>query len=128
MTTEPSAISDARAIEHDGAIADQRLIVDGATVQQHQMADRAVAADVQRLPGIRVQHATILYIAARADLDELIVGTHHAVEPQARRGTESHRADDLRARSDVIVLPGSHQLSLPQAVHGHGTPPPPSWA
>src|SRR6185437_6379078 len=70
----------ARAIQHDGTITDQALIADVTTVQHHQVTDGAIAADVERLPRIRVQHAAVLHVAARANLDELIVGAHHAVE------------------------------------------------
>src|SRR4051794_37359735 len=60
-----------RAVHDDGAHSDQRVVFKRATVQDHVVADRAVAADRQRKAGVGVAGAIVLHVGAFADLDPL---------------------------------------------------------
>src|SRR5438034_4859090 len=72
---DQAILSDPRAVEYDRAHADQAVRCDGATVQDHVMADDAIIADFERKSGVCVQHCVILNLRSLAKLDPLVVAT-----------------------------------------------------
>src|SRR5215212_10119850 len=47
------------------------------------VSDGAIVAHRERVPGIDVEHAVVLNIAAFTDLDQFVVGPQHGAEPDA---------------------------------------------
>src|SRR5436305_5615351 len=72
---DQAIFSDPRAVEYDRAHADQAVRRDGATVQDHVVADDAVVADFERKAGVCVQHRVVLNLRSLAKLDSLVVAT-----------------------------------------------------
>ena len=77
VPADPRPVQNGRAHAHKGVRAD------GAAVQHHLVADRAVLADRQRVAGIDMEDAAVLDIAAFADLDDVVVGPQDGAEPNA---------------------------------------------
>ena len=76
---------------------------DGAAVQHHLVADRAVLADRERVAGIDMEDAAVLDIAAFADLDDVVVGPQDGAEPDAGFALEADVADQDGARRDPVI-------------------------
>ena len=72
-------------------------------MQNDVVADRDVGPDRQREAGIGMQNAAILYVRARAYIDEIGVAAYYGIEPDARVLADTDLADDLGA--------GRHEIS-----------------
>ena len=72
MLSDEAVPADARTVQNRGPHTDQRVV-----------ADRAVAADTQGIPGIHVHHAAVLDVATFAEGDSLVFCAQHRAEPYA---------------------------------------------
>ena len=64
------------------------------------MADGDVSADAEGEAGVDVQHRAVLDVAPGADADQVVVGAHDDVEPDARPLLDDHRAEQGRVGGD----------------------------
>ena len=87
-------------------VTDQRAVADGAAMNHRHVADAHALADVDRKPGVAMQHTAVLHLRVVADGDAVIVTAHHAVEPDADIVAEHHVADDVRTRGDPVIAAG----------------------
>src|SRR2546423_6153443 len=78
---DDAAAAYSRTVHDDRAHPDERVVFKRATVQDHIVADRAVAADRERKAGVGVAGGIVLHVGALADLDPLIVAAQHPAEP-----------------------------------------------
>src|SRR5919106_1443022 len=111
-----------RAVEHDGADADQRVVFDRAPVQHGEVADRHVRAYGQGKARVGVQDAAVLNVGAFAHGDQLVVATQHYAPPDARVPLEPDLADHRSARRDPELVAGGRQPGVAQGV-AHDPPP-----
>ena len=71
--------ADAGAVENDGAHADERLVADGAAVEDGTMAYGNIPAQHRRQIVLHVDDAAVLYVGARADKDGGAVTPEHRI-------------------------------------------------
>ena len=64
------------------------------------MGDRAVGADPRARTEADMDHAEILHVAVRADLDRVVLGADHRVGPDRRSGPDRDLAEDADAGID----------------------------
>ena len=64
-------------------------------MQRGAVAQRASPANTQRKAHVGVEHAVFLHVRAFADLDPLVVATHHAAKPDADIAPQPHLAHDV---------------------------------
>ena len=88
------------SVEDRGAHPDQATVLDLAPVHDSQMAYDTPFAHYRRIPRIRVQHATVLYVRAGPYTDRLRVPPQHRPVPDARLLPQVHRPDDVGPRRD----------------------------
>src|SRR5690606_36468823 len=100
---DQAMLADLAVIEQDRADADERAFADRATMDHRHVSDRAVLLEQYRRPRVGVQHAAVLNLRAFAERDEIVVGAHHAVEPDADVVLQDDRADHDGSGRDVIV-------------------------
>src|SRR6185437_13373 len=90
--------ANARAVENDGADADQAIVLDHASVQVDRMGDGdAIAQGDRKLAAVAVQHTVVLDVGLAPDADGVYIAAHHGVEPDAGVFPHHDVADHLRA-------------------------------
>jgi len=107
------------AVEHDGTVPDETFVADRTAMEQHTVTDRDVAADDRGNALVAVDYRAVLHIGARADLDQLIIGPQHGIEPDTGGIPEPDVTDELRARRNVNSGRGHHRALAFEGVH-HG--------
>src|SRR6266540_3955133 len=100
---DDAAAAYSRTVHDDRAHPDERVVFKRATVHDHIVADRAVAADRERKAGVGVAGGIVLHVGAFADLDPFIVAAQHRAEPHAGRIQKAHLADHDGGICDEIV-------------------------
>src|SRR5689334_15389963 len=124
--THEAAAADARGVEHRRTHADQAQILDGAAVQDHAVADRAVLADHgTELLRRHVYDGSILHARTCADPDRHHITAQHSRVPDRRlvsdldisdhrtRLCEKYALADPRARAAIAANDRRHGLFRP---------------
>ena len=90
------ALLDHRAVQHDGADADPRVVLDGAGVDDGAVADRHAGAHDAREPGRDVEDRAVLDVRVPPEAHVVVlVAAEHGAGPDARALLDGHVADHL---------------------------------
>ena len=92
-----TVLADFRAVEYHRTDANQGFVTNRAAMQHGFVPHRDVAPHHQRLTTVSMQHAAILDIAARTNVQMLAVATGHHAKPHAGLGLQCHLANHLGA-------------------------------
>ncbi len=88
------------SVEDRGAHPDQTPVPDLAPMHDSPVAYDTPLAHYRRIPWVRVQDATVLYIRARPYPDGLRITPQYGPVPDARVLPEVHRPNDVGPRRD----------------------------
>ena len=102
MRPDQAILANHRIVENGGTNPHQGIFANRAAMQHGLMADGAVSCRWSGGAHIRVQHATILNVAAFAQPNQFIVTTQNGVEPDTGIFAETHATDDVRAGGNPI--------------------------
>src|SRR6185437_13486638 len=95
---DDGAAADAGTVEHDGADADQAIILDVAAVEVDRVGDGDAVAEHERmLLLVAVEDAVVLNVGFPANADRMHVAADHGVKPYAGVLPHHDVADDLGA-------------------------------
>src|SRR5690606_18210924 len=95
--------TDAGAVEHNGAHADQTVLADGAAMQYGTVTDSAAAPDRQRKSGIGVHDRVFLDIGVGTDDDRLIIAARDDAEPDGNIAPNRDVADQGGVRRHPVA-------------------------
>ena len=87
------AFSDHGVVQDHGRSADERPVVDGATLQVGQVADQDFVADGGRSFDRDVEYRAVLHVASGTDHDRSGVGPDHGTRPDRAVRADAHVAD-----------------------------------
>jgi len=116
-------VADARAVEHCGAVADQRFGPDDGAVDHAQVTDGRALADLGHRVGAAVQHRTILDVRAAAHQDRAEIGAEHGAVPDGGFGLDPDvpdqggRGRNPRRRADVRLAAFEGEQWHPPIMH-----------
>ena len=92
--TDQAVAADLRAVQHDGAHADEGVVTHGAPMEDGPVAHRYVFAHRHRMVVVHVHHTVVLDICSRTDGDRRPVAPQHRAEEHAAVGAQGHAAPD----------------------------------
>jgi short-subunit dehydrogenase len=104
-----AALTDDGAVEDDGPHAHQHAILNLAAVNRRAVAHHHVGSDERRIAIPHVDHAAVLQVAVRPELDAIEVTPEHAAVPDARALEDLHVTHDRG--------PGRHEAAFREAGH-----------
>src|SRR6478609_4622579 len=115
--------SHARAVQHDRADADDALILNGATVQHHEVTDGDAAADDERKIGsVAMQYRVVLNAGLVTDANPMHVATSHGAGPEAGALADSYVSDDLGAGINISGVGNLRQYAAISTNHAFVIP------
>lgn len=106
------------SMQHHGGIADERAVLDLASLEVHEVADHAVIADDRRIDGGCVQDTVVLDAGPLADDDLAVIAAQDRSGPDTAVSPDRDRADDHRI--GVYISVGMDRRdSFAERVEGH---------
>ena len=100
---EHRALAEAAALQHGGAHADERALLDDAALELGRVADGRVLLDQGGQVFGAVDDHVVLDVGALADTDRRLVRSQDRAEPHAGAFFDFHVADEDRGGCDVGV-------------------------
>src|SRR3990172_9182035 len=97
---DEAAAPDDGAVQHDGADADEAVVLDARAVHDGAVPDRHPRADDAREAHVAVDHGPVLHVRVVADRDGVHVAAHDRAGPDARARAERDGAEDDRGFVD----------------------------
>lgn len=70
------------------SVADERVVLNLAAFEMHDVADRAARSDAGRMFADRMEHRTVLDRRLLADRDRTVIGTNHRAGPDRALGAD----------------------------------------
>ena len=114
---EHRARAKAASLEHGRAHADQRALLDHASLELSRVTDARVLLDQGRQALGAVNDHVVLDVGALAHLDGRLIAAQHRAKPDAGAGRDLHVADQDGGRCDVGV--GMHSGAPPGKLEFH---------
>src|SRR5690606_25971087 len=123
VCSDKALLANHSTVEDNGANADQAATADLAPVQHDHVADGAIRTDNHWEAWIGMEHAAVLDIRARADLNWLVIPADHRIEPDAHILAEVNIANNNGIlRYPVATLTRRRNAQPIELVEPHSTP------